>query len=393
MKFETRWTAAAVLLGLLGAAPLAAQERGPNRIVPTNAVVISGYGTTGYSYIPSDGAGTTPGAFQAGFNPIFLFQFQDRILFEAELEFELEEGVTATGLEYATLDIMATDNLILSTGKFLLPFGVFGERLHPTWINKMATMPPIYGHHGSALAAEPVLPILSDVGAMAKVALNSGPFQIGLNGYVTQGFQAEEHGGAEETHASAVAGNFPIYSNPAGGGEEGEIPGIGIPGSSEDITNNKMVGGRLDIALPPWAEVNFSAFTGKYDEHDELTMSAWNVAWEARHSGFELRGEYLQTTQQFEEHDGGIADLERSGFYTQLSYRGNGPWEPVVRFTRVNADEVENEVLNPAAWQTSVGLDYWISPSVAVMASYEFNQEDGPTLDNNRLNIHLAFGF
>lgn len=32
-----------------------------------------------------------------------LFQISDRFLFEAELEFELEEGITETGLEYAQI--------------------------------------------------------------------------------------------------------------------------------------------------------------------------------------------------------------------------------------------------------------------------------------------------
>ncbi|HEX9729666.1 MAG TPA: hypothetical protein VGA37_14275 [Gemmatimonadales bacterium] len=91
----------------------------------------------------------------------------DRILFEAEFEFELTEGVTETGLEYAQLDFLLTDHLTLVGGKFLVPFGVFGERLHPIWINKFPTAPPIYGHHVAAFGADPVLPILSDVGVMA----------------------------------------------------------------------------------------------------------------------------------------------------------------------------------------------------------------------------------
>ncbi len=78
---------------------------------------------------------------------MFLFQFMDRVLFEVELEFELTGGVTETGLEYAQLDFLLNDNITLTGGKFLVPFGVFGERLHPTWINKFPTSPPLYGHH------------------------------------------------------------------------------------------------------------------------------------------------------------------------------------------------------------------------------------------------------
>jgi hypothetical protein len=60
-------------------------------------------------------------------NPIFLYQFQDRVLFEAEFEFELSEGVTQTGLEYGQVDFTVNDHLIVSGGKMLVPFGIFAR--------------------------------------------------------------------------------------------------------------------------------------------------------------------------------------------------------------------------------------------------------------------------
>ena len=144
---------AGVFFALAGAVPqLHAQEVG-NRVFPSNQVVITGYGTVGYGV---ETQGVNENAFNSSISPVFLFQFQDRVLFEAEFEFELQEGITETGLEYAQLDYIANDYLTLVGGKFLLPFGVFGERLHPTWINKFATMPPIFGHHVSSFGAAPL---------------------------------------------------------------------------------------------------------------------------------------------------------------------------------------------------------------------------------------------
>jgi hypothetical protein len=40
-----------------------------------------------------------------------------------------------------------------------------------------------------------------------------------------------------------------------------------------------------------------------------------------------------------------------------------------------------------------VGLDYWFAPSIALMAAYEINREQGIELDNDRFIIHFAFGF
>jgi hypothetical protein len=393
--FRPRWAdalvafALAVLLG--AAAPMHAQEMFPDRILPTNAVVISGYATVGQSYRP---AGGKPSAFETGVSPVFLFQFQDKLLFEAELEFGLEDGVTETNLEYAQADIMVSDRITLIAGKFLVPFGVFGERIHPSWINKMATMPPIYGHGETGFGAAPLMAVPKDVGVMARAALSAGRLQIGLNAYMTNGYQVEaEHdeAGGEADHDEENPAQL-RFSQSEDGDEDHEVPEIELIGTSGDVTNNKMVGGRLDVFLPPIFEVNISTFTGKYDENDELDMVGFNVAGELRQGAFEARGEFLATWQEFESPDDGIVQLKRSGFYSQLTYRV-GPWQPVFRFTKIFDDEIANETEISAASQTAFGLDYWITPSVAVMTSYEFNREAALDLDNDRLNIHLAFGF
>ncbi|MBT8400540.1 MAG: hypothetical protein KJO98_08695, partial [Rhodothermia bacterium] len=61
-------------------------------------------------------------AFVANFNPMFHFQYNDKILWEAELEIEVEEnGDTSIGLEYSTIDWFLNDSMILIAGKFLSP--------------------------------------------------------------------------------------------------------------------------------------------------------------------------------------------------------------------------------------------------------------------------------
>jgi hypothetical protein len=333
------------------------------RIIPTNHVLITGYGTVGYGYQTQ---GENINSFSSSMNPIFLFQFQDRVLFEAEFEFALEGGVTETGLEYAQLDFIATDNIVFVGGKFLLPFGVFGDRLHPTWINKFPTAPPIYGHHVSAFGAEPLLPIMSDLGVMARGVANVDRFNLGLNLYVVQGPSFEE--------------------DPAE-----EIPEIEFPGSSGDGNTNKMLGGRIDISLPPWAELNVSYFNGDYDDQNVLDFTGWNVAGEIRAAALELRGEYIQTRQEIEQ-TSGFPTLVRQGFYAQATYR-LGSWEPVARWTQVFDDKLDGALQDEGAWQAAFGLNYWFSPSIALMAGYELNREDGLELDNDRLIAHIAFGF
>ncbi len=355
---------AVAVVALMVAGPnAAAQDVTVERVVPTHHTVISGYGTVGYVYRTQ---GDNENEFTATINPIFLFQFQDRILFEAEFEFELEEGVTETGLEYAQLDFIAHDNVTLVGGKFLLPFGVFGERIHPTWINKFPTSPPIYGHHISEFGAEPLLPILSDLGVMARGALSPGGMNLALNLYAVQGPSIE--GGAGE-----------------------EIPELAFEASSSDNNTSKVIGGRLDVALPPWAEVNLSYFNGDYDENNVLDFTGWNVAGEYRLANFELRGEYVQTRQEIETLTG-FPTVRRHGFYAQAAYRW-GAWEPVFRWTQVFDDKLEGQVVEEGAWQAALGLDYWFSPSIALMAGFELNEEEGVELENDRFVVHIAYGF
>ncbi len=354
---------AAVSLFVLGtASPITAQDRAGERIVPTNHVVLTGYGTVGFNYRPQ---GDNLNEFSTLFAPVFLYQFQDKVLFEVELEFELTEGVTETGVEYAQLDYIASDNLVLVGGKFLLPFGVFGERYHPTWINKFPTSPPLFGHHVAEFGLEPLIPILSDVGIMARGTIRPGNARISLNAYATQGPGLED------------------------GGEE--IPEIEFAASSSDNNTNKMVGGRLDVAFLPLIEFNVSFLNGDYDDQNVLDFTAWDVSAQFLYRQFQILAEYVQTRQEIETFSG-FPTLRRDGFYAQASYRKR-EWEPVFRWTQVFDSELDGVLQEEGAWQAAFGLDYWLSPSIAVMAGYELNREDGVELDNDRFILHVAFGF
>jgi hypothetical protein len=342
-----------------------AQESAPARVIPTNNVVLTGYGTSGFNI---NTKGDHENTFTATVNPIFLYQFQDRVLFEAEFEFELSEGVTQTGLEYGQVDFTVNDHLVLSGGKMLVPFGVFAPRLHPTWINLFPTMPPIFGHEATVFG-EPVAPILADIGVMARGVAQVGTANIAFNGFVTQGPQQE---------------------NMAEAGAD-EAPGVHFPSSSEDNNTNKMVGGRFDVRLPPWLEFDVSGLTAKYDPANDLGYSAVDVAGELHAHNVDWRTEYVGNWQQVEPAAAPLS-VHKHGLYSQVAYR-TGAWEPVLRYTRQFDTKKTGEVVDQAKWQAGIGLDYWFSPSVAVMGGYEMNRESGAEVDNDRFVVHLAFGF
>ncbi|HKJ87640.1 MAG TPA: porin, partial [Gammaproteobacteria bacterium] len=114
---------------------------------------VTGYADAGFTATTEDASND---AFTVGsFNPTFHFQYSDFLLFESELEVELEDdGATNVNLEYSQLNLIASDHLTVVLGKFLSPIGQFQERLHPSWVNKLPTAPAGYGHGGAQPLSE-----------------------------------------------------------------------------------------------------------------------------------------------------------------------------------------------------------------------------------------------
>jgi len=181
---------------LMSAAPVAfAQE---NSELDIGRFAIAGYGDV--SYIAQDDMNTNV---VSRFVPIFLFQLSEKIHIESELEFSIDEnGETEIEMEYADMHYFLNDNTTITAGKFLLPFGQFGPNLHPSWINKLPSMPGVYGHHGSSSLAS-LLPILSDTGINIRNSFNVGSGKLFTDFYVVSGPREEE---ADEHDEEPVEG-------------------------------------------------------------------------------------------------------------------------------------------------------------------------------------------
>lgn len=373
MKATAAALAAVMLAGSAASAQDGATLVEDESVFPFHGFLVSGYGSTGYSATFLDGV--TPNQFSASLSPVFLFQIRDRFLFESELEFGFEEGVTETSLEYAEVLYALTNNVTVGVGKFLLPFNVFSERLHPSWINKMTAPPPTYGgHHGPPGPADPLLPILSDFGAQVRSSFDLGGWWYATAvGYVTQGPQlmAEEPDTAAEGHA---------------------LPELAFGSSVEDNNEQKMVGGRVGIGLAPYVEVNVSGMTGAYDVAGR-SFSALGVHAEMRHMGFELHGEYTRTLTELEPEIAGEPpeNARRAGYFVQIERRF-GAIEPVIRWSQILTGETEDEVVSEPGRQIGLGMAYWLTPSVALKAEYQVNREE-TEIGNDRFALQWAFGF
>jgi len=367
MRNGARWTVA--LVGVFATAstaiPAAAQSGQHN-------VVLTGYGTAGYGAMLG---GASANNFSATISPILLYSAGD-FLFEAELEYELEEVATETELEYAQLDYEALDHVQLVAGKFLLPFGIFGERLHPTWINKLPVMTPLFAHAHEGVPFASLFPVLSDVGAMMRWSAPVGDagWSMTASAYVTQG-----PGLAEDDAAEEAAGEPGYIEVPA--------PQLAWGVSFTDNNKNKMLGGRVGLVNGSSFEAYVSGFHAKYDPEQLYAVWATALSLQWRHEGFQLLTEGTLLAQDFENDAGQLKTQNRKAGYAEASYR-QGAWEPVVRLGYIADATVDGDSVSGHQRTVAAGIDYWFAPMIPLKVALVF-----PSGLKTRLAIQWAFGF
>ncbi len=342
--------------------PVWGQQSTPDRDSGKTSFMLSGYGFVNFEN--EDGA---PSNFEPGFNPIFLWKLNDRVFFESEVEFELEDGGTAVGLEYAQLFYVLNDYITLGAGKFLSPANIFMERLHPTWINKLPTMPlGLSGHGGVPLLAS------TQIGFQARGGIDAGSGKFTYTVYVSNGPTlnvAEEEEGGEEGHGHGVT----------------EIGTLNFSNTS-DNNDNKAVGGRISVIPFAQFEVGFgieSATVGAKDTPFSDIKALTNTIDLAltRDLSFlkgrvDIRGQYVwlnidnpdQHPLEFEnKSNAGYAQLAYQPVDAESNFLKN--IELVARFDRL--DLPAEAPLNIDQERISLGVNYWVTPSTVFKIAYE----------------------
>jgi hypothetical protein len=352
--------------------------------------MIRGYGHTGLNFTNTEGERESSYVGSA-FAPIFLFKHSDRLMFEAELEFGLENNELEIGLEYADVMYVLNKNMTVRAGKFLLPFGTFMERLHPAWINRLPTRPLGFGHDGIAPA--------SGIGVELRGAFDLGGSKLNYAVYSTNGPRLKD------------------------GTEEPEEAGMLMFQNFEDNNTSKAFGGR--IGLLPFAdsstEIGFSTYStskvGARDSNYE-NVGAFLYAIDFAYikqipalGGFiDIKGQYnnsdIDDATYTEVHEDGdeeeyTFDNKSNSLYTQLSYRPTmassdfmKKLEFVVRYSNLNTPE-------GAEWeeqsdQYAFGLNYWLTWRSVIKIAYQTTDSvgghDGGGTTNNFF-VHWAIGF
>ncbi len=333
--------------------------------------MIRGYGHTGLNY-QSTGDEKESSYVGSAFAPIFLFKHSDRLMFEAELEFVLENNELEIGLEYADVMYVLNKYMTVRAGKFLLPFGTFMERLHPSWINRFSTRPLGFGHDGIAPA--------SGIGVELRGAFDLGGPKLNYAVYSTNGPRLKD------------------------GSDEPEEAGMLLFKNFEDNNTSKAFGGRL--GLLPFAdssmELGFSAYStsgvGNQDSEYE-NVGAFLYALDfsfvkqiAPLKGLiDIKAQYnnsnVDTATFIETHEDGDVeeysfDNKSNSFYTQLSYRpimADSDFlkklEFVGRYSNFNAPE--GAEWEEQSTQLALGINYWMSWRSVIKMSYQTTDKEG----------------
>lgn len=315
--------------------------------------------------------------FSAAFEPMFLFRINDHLLFEGEIELELEGNETTTNLEFAQLDWMLNDNLTLVAGKFLNPMNNYVERYAPTWIRKLPDNP--LGLYDGFLPE-------SNVGVQLRGVYPIGSTHLNFQAYVS---------------------NAPRLIT-----DDPEALGMLDFDNFESQSDGKAYGGRIGFMPCSNFEVGYGAQyarvrgDGTRSTHSLLQSVDLSTHLDAAKGRFTLLGQYSwsNTGDFVYDEDGslGVGPINfsnhRNGGYVQVSYRGkqwDNDWMNKLEFI-VRGDMSNAPNAAPGSFdekRLTLGIDYWLAPATMVKAAYEIDQRNNGEPNADAILLQLSTGF
>ena len=318
--------------------------------------------------------------FSASFDPIFLWELTPKILFDSRLEIDLSGSGTNVNLVNAQISYLLNDYIALGAGEFFSPSNVFVERFEPQWINKLPDR-PLAIYHG-------ILPNIS-VGAQARGGFPVGSTRVDYAFYVS-------NGPVLNTFDARRAGTLDFNSY-------------------TDNNDNKAVGGRVGFLPISGVEVGYGFETSKpgfqgttFSRVQALVQS---VDLEVTRDSYLLKGRINLLAQYAWSHvDHAVYDPDGSLGFGPLAFtsmQDGGYAELAYRPTKLNNDFLRNlEMIlrwdhlsrdpsglgDPEETRWTLGLNYWLSPSMVLKAAYEWDQPNSEP-NRNALLIQTAIGF
>jgi len=354
------------------------EQQGEDSADGSTRFLLAGYGTADYVRENRNG----DSRFGAAFNPILLWKMSDKLLFEGELEMELEGSETSLALELAQLSYVVDDYVTLGFGKFLNPMNYFVERQHMGWVNKFPDKP---------LAVYDGLLPETQVGVQVRGGIPMG-------------------GSAKIGYALYVANASSLNADPQSV-DPGELGTLSFD-NFDNIGKNYAVGGRVGVLPVPELELGYGFQFSNVEpsgRHVGSTMHSVDLSYVKDVA--QLLGVVNFKTQWVWSHIdrqaydpnaivGGPFSFrnDRNGGYVQLGYRPShldnrflANLEAIFRYDSLQQARTLTGVDES---RYSFGLDYWVGPSSVFKAAYELDRESGPNADHHdAVLFQFATGF
>jgi hypothetical protein len=333
-------------------------------------------GTAAASYTDPEGASST---FGAEFEPMLLWQLNERLFFEGEVELELGESETETSLGAAYLAYLIDDYALAGGGKFAVPFTVYHNHLDAPWINRLPTDPLIYSDGGIAPD--------SDVGVFATGAVPCREALFNYACYVT-------NGPALITDDPGAAGSLDFDN-------------------FTDENNNKAVGVRVGWLPTPALEIGYSFQFSRPNPSGFQTVRSRLHGVDLNYlddieplaGQLTIRGAWVWSNLDEATYDPtGVLgfgplrfDNDRDGGYAEVAYRPTKAAERILRdfefALRYDTLRVPSGAPGGGADERWIpGIDYWITPRTVLEIAYAFDdREDGE--DEDMFVVQVATGF
>ena len=337
----------------------------------SSQVLLTGYGTAGFSALSH-----TDPSFDAQFNPMLLWKVSDKLLFEGELELELEDGETSTKLEQAHLSYLATDWITFDAGKFLNPMNSFVERYHMGWVNRLPDKP---------LAVYDGLLPETYVGAQVRGGLPIGTSKVNYSAFVGNAPKVINGVGADDD-----AGTLGMFEWDNFGNEGGRIAS----------------GGHLGFLPVAELEIGYGLhYSGLADSSDHVLIQSADLNYvrdsDALRGLLRLNAQWVWSHMGSGTYDNNGTPLafqnNRNGGYTQLAYRATkANFDFLRRVEAVFRYDCLQQKNTPVGYDENrytFGLNYWLTPKTVFKVAYQLDDKSKGATDNSGVLVQFATGF
>ncbi len=315
--------------------------------------------------------------------PILLWKPHKNILVEAELETALEGSETRIELGYADVSFFVNKYLTIRTGKFISPFGIFQDRLHPSWINKLPTFP--VGTGEDELGVGPT----SEVGVDFRGGVPLGSSKMNYSVFLANGAQLITDPSDPSKQGTLTYGNAEAISKKLTvGGRLGLLP---LSNSSLELGVSYR-NGNVGNANSDYKNVNAQiyALDMSYVKQLDFIKGLFDVKAQWNKVNID-KAEYIDPSD-LTGNTKYTFDNKRSSFFTQGAYRPSmsqskflKKTELVFRYAGFNPPDGAKDL--EKIKQYTYGINYWFNWRTALKAAYQSQK------DNNVFFLQVAVGF